>query len=66
MKKALAINTSVHGDIHPSIASCYEWLSLIYESMKQPVKAAEYHEKSEKVLSELIEMGLDMGERVSD
>eukprot|EP00026_Physarum_polycephalum_P000232 Phypoly_transcript_00232.p1 GENE.Phypoly_transcript_00232~~Phypoly_transcript_00232.p1 ORF type:complete len:1084 (-),score=135.93 Phypoly_transcript_00232:132-3383(-) len=66
MKKALAINRAVHGDIHPSIASGLEWLSLIYEAMRLPVKAAEYHAQSEKVLAELSEMGLGMEERVAD
>jgi len=66
MKKALAINRAVHGNVHPSIASGLEWLALIYEAMRLPVKAAEYHAQSEKVLAELSEMGLGMDERVAD
>jgi len=67
MLKALRINIEVHGETHPSAASCYEWLAMIKKDLGEDAMGDAYHVKSHRIAEELIKTGVtSLGDRVVD
>ena len=66
MLKAVDIHRDFHGEFHPSVCACYEWIVLIYSAMNRPFKAEEFETKRIAVQQHLDTLGIKTGERIVD
>ena len=64
---ALDLNAKIHGEIHPSIVSCCDWLRLVCLQLGKPFDAEKYGIRRNKVQVELDKLGIAAGaDRVVD
>ena len=64
--KALKIHENVHGEFYTGVATCCEWLVMVYNDIGKPFLADQYEEKRRKVMDELDKLGVTTGERIVD
>ena len=61
------MNAKIHGEIHPSIVSCCDWLRLVCLQLGKPFDAEKYGIRRNKVQVELDKLGIAAGaDRVVD
>ena len=46
LEKALVIWQNIFGEVHASVATCYDNMALVYDSMGKYSQARELHEKA--------------------
>lgn len=62
MRRAIEINLTVHGEMHPSTVSCLEWEALILRDLNRIDEALECEVRAKKIQEVLGEVG----ERIAD
>jgi len=68
ISRGLSINLSYHGEIHPSVLNCYDWLHTVYRNWGKDMEAFQFQEKVKFVTRELTLLGINPsdGDRIVD
>ena len=62
MERGFKINFAIHGEYHPSTASCCEWMSLIYSGLTNQIESQKWKIRAQNIQNVIGEVG----ERIAD